>query len=225
MFALTAMIRPAPGKIADLKSVLIDWVEFRQTKGDRTGLQEVVWNSNGAQFGVTTLHESIAEAGDARTNIYAEPEYKTLVGKLSPLLGAAPAWSLWDVIVRPPNQTTAKFVIRVGLQSAIGRNRDVRQVMTDWCEYSHGKGNSIALAEEVWGTVGGRYSVRVPYDSLAAAEAGRAENNADPKYQQMAKDLSGLIDGPASWMLSESIISPLRREATNGAKAETTISA
>lgn len=206
MFAQSVVIKPALGEVGGLRDVLKEWVEYRRGEGDRANLSETVWGHAGAQFRVTTLVDSIADAEQARSRILADKKFGDFAKRLVSHMREQISWGLWDVIVRPPNPEPANFVLRVGLQSALGNNGEVRQIMSDWCKHNHENGVNIALSEEVWGHRGGRFGIRLPYQSIAEAETARAEVQANTDYQKMVVNLSTLLDEPASWELSEVLI-------------------
>lgn len=199
MYSLQARIKPAQGAAGDLRKLLKQWTKKRQEDGDRTTLLEVLWGHEGPEFKTTTLHKSISKAAKTRARMLQDEKFVPFASQLATLIREQVSWSLKEIIVAPGVPLPAKYVIHVTMHAAIGRNADLRRLMTNWCEKSNENGMSLALGEELWSARGGTFGVRVPFRSLKQAEKSRKKLNQDSDYRQLGQNLKGVLDGPSRW--------------------------
>ncbi len=208
MFILLADLKPKIGMIGEMRSILKDWGDSRNAGGHRTVVSETFWHADGAQMRVATFHDSIADAAADREAINASQEFKDFATKMAPTMAEPVSWSLRELILPAPNPVNARYALHVGLQAAVGKPGELREILTDWVTHSHSKGNTIGLTQEIWGARGGYFGLRIPFHSLAEAEESRAALESDPEYPKFMSKLPGVLAEPASWRLAEVISGP-----------------
>lgn len=207
VFASRLSLTPDLGKMADLRNALTAVTEHRQTTGARTTLTEAIWAESGSKFHVSTLFETLADAGESRER---GPDAKTLeliqeVTKHTAGLGES---SMWETKLGsvPPGSNRAKFILRAILQPAHGKIAQARTLLTEWGNSRLEAGIRTGLVERVWGGGGVVFAVRLPYDSIAEAETSRNETLADPDYLKFVGELSPLLGRLAQWQLDAVVV-------------------
>jgi len=89
---------------------------------------------------------------------------------------------------------------------ALGKEADVRSFMTDWVKSAQEQGENLALTQRIYTSEGPMLMIPRRYDDLAAADARRRENLADPAWQERLGELSTMLREPIRQTLEETVV-------------------
>lgn len=211
MFASRLVLKPAVGQVGDLRQALGSVTEHRQSTGATTTLTERIWSESGPRFAVTTLFETLALAGEAREEGPDSETVKLIAAATKHIAGMGDS-SLWEIKLGsgPVGSNRPNYVLRANLNPSSGKGVQLREALVDYCKTRIEAGIRLGLVEQVWGSGGIRFVVRLPYASIAEAEAARNEAMSSPDYQKFVSNITPLLGQPTGWEL-EQVIVPMNR--------------
>lgn len=105
------------------------------------------------------------------------------------------------------------FMQRHRIYPALGKEAEVRALLTDWVRHAQGQGDQAALAQRILSSEGPNLVVARRYDDLVTLDKTRQANLADADWQARLATLSALIREPVRTVLDESLIQPSGRSS------------
>ena len=94
----------------------------------------------------------------------------------------------------------------VRIYPALGKEAEVRALMTDWVKHAQEQGERVALLQRIYSSEGSMLVALRRYDDMAAADARRRENLADPDWQARVAKLNTMLREPLRQTLAEPIV-------------------
>ena len=104
-------------------------------------------------------------------------------------------------------------ILRVTLKPELGNNQKMADLLTDWANWRGGEGDSVAVSRSVWGANGQLFHAVSSHGSIGEADETRRKMLVDDRYQNLVRELSGLLAAPPSWELMDVIVPANRQGA------------
>ena len=100
------------------------------------------------------------------------------------------------------------YSLRQRIYPALGREGEVRALVTEMAKYSQGKGRDVALLSRIFSSEGSALVAVTRAESLDALESYRRENTSDGEWLARAAKLSGMLRAPVQVGVFDMVIPP-----------------
>jgi hypothetical protein len=173
-----------PGKATEIRAILEERTRERQAKGVRTSLSVTAFGPE--------PHTNLAFAFDdlGALEEYRASELGQADPRVGPLIRANRSELLEMLLQGPPASTPARFSQRVTLMPALGKGRDVQQLVLDMAKTRHAEGVRQSVTLQVAGAAAGSVGVTIAFGSALEFEKVRARNQADSAFQAFVQRLA-----------------------------------
>ena len=177
MLTLRHRFYATPGKEAELRAFLAEWVKMAQGQGERAGLAQRIFSSEGPVLVVPRWYDDMTALDARRRANQADAEWQARATRLSTMV-REPARQTIEEILVPPAASTAPIgiVLRAFFQPALGKIGDVRSILDEHVrsEQAAGRGQ-IILAQGVFSETGPLLTITATHANLAELARLREE--------------------------------------------------
>jgi hypothetical protein len=208
MFTLRHRFYATLGKEAELRAFMTDWVKVAQEQGERAGLAQRIFSSEGPVLVVPRWYDDMTALDARRRENLADADRQARVARLSTMIREPVRQTIEEILV-PPVASTAPIgiVLRAFFQPAVGKIGEVRSILEEHVRSEQGAGRGqIILAQGVFSETGPLLTITATHANLA--ELARLREERASSVQAVMAAVGASIRAPVAVRLLEVVVPP-----------------
>jgi hypothetical protein len=208
MITVRVRVYPALGREAEVRSFMTEWVKTAQGQGERLGLAQRVYSSEGSMLAIPRWFQDVAAADARRQENRADAAWQANLTKLNAMIREPVRQSLEEIIVPPgPSSTPPGVVRRVFFFPAMDKVGELRARLSEVAETASAAGRpGVSLSQGIFSDIGPLLVLTTTHADLAELDQVRRERAADA--QALMATAAALSRAAAVVRLLEVIVPP-----------------
>jgi len=207
MITVRVRIYPTLGKEADVRAFMTDWVKSAQGQGEKLGLAQRIFSSEGSMLMVPRRFDDLAAADARRRETVGDAAWQERLAKLSTMIREPVRQSIEESVIAPvtPDPTKVGIVQRAFIYPALDKVGQVRSILEEFVRTAHASGyERVGLSQQIFSESGPLQVITALRSDLADLDKSRKERAS--AVQELGAALSPLVRAPIAVRLLEVIV-------------------
>lgn len=210
MINVWVRINPTLGKEAEVRAFMTDWVRHAQEQGERVGLLQRIYTSEGSMLAVLRRYDDLAAADARRHENAADADWQERLRKLSTMLREPIGQYIAEPIIPLRPSTAPVGILQRAFFFPTPENAvQMRSLLEEFVQTAHASGRQqIGLSQHIFSATGPVLIVNATHADVAELDRRRRERVS--VVQPVVVAASRLSRAPISARLLEVVV-PLPR--------------
>jgi len=208
MIVQRVRIYPAFGKEAEVRDFMTEWVKSAQGQGERLGLAQRIFSSEGPALIVPRWFSDVAAADARRRENAVDSDWQGRLAKLSGMIREPVRQTIEDIVVAPvASGEPIGTVRRVFFYPALDKAGELRSRLTEFVEGVNAAGGTgVSLSQQIFSETGPLLVITTTHKDVAALDQVRQARAEEA--QALVSSVAPLSRAPIAVRLLQVIVAP-----------------